>query len=239
MTSQLDTHRNRSLVDDVTASLAASIQGARSIPGERLPSADALARRFGVSRTVVREAMARLQADGLVETRQGSGAFVAGLAGRPLRFDAATMDSPERVLDILELRMGVETEAAALAATRATPEQKASIEAAVDALFAVAGTGADGVEEDLRFHQAIAEATGNPLFPLFVTFLGEHYRASIHALRLDGAAREALLRRVAREHAAVAEAIRHGDAEEARWAIRRHLRDGRLRVLANVGKNPA
>jgi GntR family transcriptional repressor for pyruvate dehydrogenase complex len=239
MTSQPDPHRNRSLVDSVRASLAASIRADGSVPGERLPSADALARRFGVSRTVVREAMARLQADGLVETRQGSGAFVAGLAGRPLRFDAATMDSPERVLDILEVRAGLETEAAALAATRATEEQKAAIEAAVEALAAVAGTGADGVEEDLRFHRAIAEATGNPLFPLLVMFLGEHYRASIHALRLDGAARESLLRRVAREHAAVAEAIRHGDAEEARWAIRRHLRDGRLRVLASVDKNPA
>ncbi len=244
MTSQPDSkradpQRARSLVDDVTASLAASIHAARSTPGERLPSADALARRFGVSRTVVREAMARLQADGLVETRQGSGAFVAGLAGRPLRFDPATMATPARVLDILELRMGVETEAAALAAMRASPAQKAAIEAAVEALSAVAGTGADGVEEDLRFHQAIAEATGNPLFPLFVTFLGEHYRASIHALRLDGAARAALLRRVAREHAAVAEAIRHGDAEEARWAIRRHLRDGRVRVLASADQNPA
>ncbi len=236
MTSQPGPQRNPSLVDGVTAALAASIREARSPPGERLPPADTLARRFGVSRTVVREALARLHADGLVETRQGSGAFVAGLAGRPLRLDAATMDAPERVLDILELRMGVETEAAALAATRATPAQKAAIEATVEALAAVAGTGADGVEEDLRFHQAIAEATGNPLFMLFVTFLGEHYRASIHALRLDGAAREALLQRVAREHGVVADAIRHGDAEEARWAIRRHLYRGRQRVLANVDK---
>jgi GntR family transcriptional repressor for pyruvate dehydrogenase complex len=239
MISQPAPQRTSSLVDGVTAALAAGIREARSAPGERLPPAAALARRFGVSRTVVREALARLHADGLVETRQGSGAFVAGLAGRPLRFDAATIASPERVLDILELRMGVETEAAALAATRATPEQKVAIGAAVQALADAAGTGADGVEEDLRFHQAIAEATGNPLFPLFVTFLGEHYRASIHAMRLDGAARAALLRRVAREHGVVAEAIRNGDAEEARWAIRRHLRDGRQRILATINETAA
>jgi len=221
----------------VTASLEAGIRADGAVPGARLPPADALARRFGVSRTVVREALARLRAEGLVETRQGSGAFVAGLVGRPLRLEAAGMDDPSRVLEILELRTGVETEAAALAATRATAAQKAAIHAAVDALAAAAETGADGVDEDLRFHAAIAEASGNPLFPLVVGFLVEHYRASIHVLRFDGAARQALLRRVVREHAVVADAISQGDAEEARWAIRRHLRDGRRRVLANVQEN--
>jgi len=239
MTSQPDTQRITSRVDTVAAALAADIFNEGARPGERLPPSDALARRFGVSRTVVREALARLHADGLVETRQGSGAFVAALAGRPLRMEAATMATPERVLAILELRMAVETEAAALAAVRATPAQKAAILDAVAALEVAAGTGADGVEEDLRFHRAIAEAAGNTLFPLFVAFLGEQYRASIHVLRMDGPAREALLRRVVREHAAVAEGIRQGDAEEARWAIRRHLRDGRERVLANTQPNQA
>ena len=237
MTSQPD--RGPSLVDGVTAALAESIRGPGSAPGARLPPAEALARRFGVSRTVVREALARLRAEGLVETRQGSGAFVGTLAGRPLRLDTAGMDLPERVLEILELRLGVEAEAASLAAVRGTKAQKVAISAAVESLSIAADCGTDGVEEDLRFHQAIAEATGNPLFPQFVAFLGEHYRASIHVLRPRGAAREALLRRVAREHAAVADAILHGDAEEARWAIRRHLREGKQRVLAMTRADPA
>lgn len=237
MTSQSNAARHPSLVDTVTASLAATIRADGAVPGARLPPTDALAQRFGVSRTVVREALARLRAEGLVETRQGSGAFVAGLVGRSLRLEAAGMDDPARVLEILELRMGVETEAAALAATRATPAQTAAIHAAVEALAAAAETGADGVDEDLHFHTAIAEASGNPLFPLVIGFLVEHYRASIHVLRFDGAARQALLRRVVREHAVVADAISRHDSEEARWAIRRHLRDGQQRVLAKVQAN--
>ena len=241
MTSQSSTGRQHSLVDSVTASLEAEIRADGTLPGARLPPAGELARRFAVSRTVVREALARLRAGGLVETRQGSGPFVAGLVGRPLQLQAAGMDDPAKVLEILELRMGVETEAAALAAIRATTQQKQAIQAAVNALAAVADrvgeTGADGVDEDLHFHAAIAEASGNPLFPLVVGFLVEHYRASIHVLRLDGTARQALLRRVVREHAVVADAIGQGDAEEARWAIRRHLRDGKQRVLASARIN--
>jgi DNA-binding FadR family transcriptional regulator len=141
---------------------------------------------------------------------------------------------PERVIEILELRLGVETEAAALAAVRATVDQKLAIQGAVEALADIAKQGQQGVDEDLRFHAAIAEATGNPMFPVVVNFLTEHFRASIQAVRREGQARQAMLHQVVSEHALVAEAIGHGDSDEARWAIRRHLLNGRQRVLASL-----
>src|SRR3954471_2227203 len=108
--------RGPSLVDELTAALAGNIRAQIDLPGTRLPSVHELAQRFGVSRTVVREALAQLRAEGLVVAKQGSGVFVAGVAGRSLRLDTMDPTKPERVIEILELRLGVETEAAAIAA---------------------------------------------------------------------------------------------------------------------------
>ncbi len=226
--------RGTSLVDDLTAALSANIRSRIDLPGARLPSVHALTERYGVSRTVVREALARLRAEGLVVAKHGSGVFVAGPARLPLRLDTMDPIRPERVIQILELRMGVETEAAALAAARATASQKAAIASAIQALGAIAEQSKEGVDEDFRFHTAVAEATGNPMYPLVVNFLTEHFRASIQAVRREGSSRQSMLRDVVSEHAMVAQAIAHGDADEARWAMRRHLRNGWQRVLASL-----
>src|SRR5690242_9756470 len=110
---------NRHLTDQLAERLAARILGDQMRPGDRLPTVDALCADFGVSRTVVREALSRLKAEGLVETRQGSGAFVANeVASRPFRLPAKSPEAADAVIAVLELRRSVETEAAALAAER-------------------------------------------------------------------------------------------------------------------------
>jgi GntR family transcriptional regulator, transcriptional repressor for pyruvate dehydrogenase complex len=229
--------RARHLTDEVAKALSLRIEQGEFVAGQRLPTADELARNFGVSRTVVREAMAWLKADGLVETRQGSGAFVApNLLGRPFRIDPGSLTTPAAVLALFELRMGVETEAASLAARHRTDLHMVDIRVAMEAMKAAISRGADAVEEDLSFHKAIATATGNALYILFTDYLGRHYRASMLKSR-DGLGAEltATLNLVAVEHEAVYRAIELSDPEAAATAMRGHLTDGRQRMLEHIG----
>lgn len=200
-------------------------------PGEKLPSGQELARRYGVSLTVVREAISALKADGLVETRQGSGAFVSrSRRQRPFRIET----SPEIVgrigpEQIFELRTGVEMQAAALAATRGTPAQHRAIRQALKSMRATLVAGGDGVIEDILFHRRIAEAAGNLLFASFLDFLGEHIRESISSSRADEHAWRQEQENVMQEHADMVEAICARDPDAAREAAHRHMQNCLMR----------
>ena len=125
--------RGRILAERVVSELAAEIRHGALRPGRPPADGAQAAQRFGVSRTVVREALSRLQASGLVETRHGVGTFVA--ASRRdvgLRADAAEIGTVVDRLAMLELRIGVESEAAALAARRRAASHLAAMRAALD-----------------------------------------------------------------------------------------------------------
>src|SRR4029079_15962839 len=111
----------RSLTGELVARLMADITGGRLPPGSRLPTEQEMIAATGVSRTVIREAVAALRADQLVVTRQGVGAFVANHVRRPFRVDFDEHSPLREVLNVMELRTGVEIEAAGLAAERASP----------------------------------------------------------------------------------------------------------------------
>src|SRR5215472_11334661 len=163
----------QSRASELVDRLAGEITNRRIEPGARLPTEQEMMSVFGVSRTVVREAVAALRAEGLVETRQGVGAFVArDVQRRPFRIDPAEMRSIAAVLNIMELRTGVEVEAAGIAAERASASARDRIERALQAFDAAAARGEAAIDEDFRFHQAIAAATRNPQFGRFLEFLG-------------------------------------------------------------------
>ena len=150
--------------------LADEIKSGRLAPGARLPTEHALTRAARVSRTVVREAVAALRAEGLVITRQGVGAFVSAEPTRaPFRIEPERMQSLSDILSVMELRLGVEIESAGLAAERASRAQLKAIGTALDDIERAATSGRSAVDEDLAFHRAIAEATGNPEFPRFLS----------------------------------------------------------------------
>src|SRR5258707_9311941 len=111
-------HAPRGLTDQLVARIAGDITGGRLPPGSKLPTEKEMMTSTGVSRTVVREAVACLRADGLVVVRQGVGAFVAAHVRRPFRIEVDELDSLREALEIMELRAGVEIEAAGLAAQR-------------------------------------------------------------------------------------------------------------------------
>src|SRR5258706_1262715 len=129
--------RGRILAERVVSELAAEIRHGTLRPGDRLPTESAAARRFSVSRTVVREALSRLQASGLVETRHAVGTFVtASRRETGLRTHAPENATVDDLLAMLELRIGVESEAAALPAARRMPPHPAAHRAALDAVAA-------------------------------------------------------------------------------------------------------
>jgi len=206
--------------------LAEEIKSGRLGPGERLPTEQELTRAARVSRTVVREAVAALRAEGLVVTRQGVGAFVSAEPQRaPFRIDPERMQSLDDILGVMELRLGVEVESAGLAAERAGRAQLRAIGAALEAIERARVQGRSAVDEDLAFHRAIAQATGNGEFPRFLQFIGRHLipRRTVSGLPERMGGRRAYLAIIQEEHRRIFEAIRDRDPKAAREAMRRHL----------------
>ena len=218
------------LTAQISAAILSRIAAGGFAPGSRLPTEQDLSAEFGVSRTVVREAISRLKSEGLVTTRQGAGAFVAtDKLGTPFRIDPDSVDSCESIVEILELRLAVESEAAALAAERATRAQVQEIRAALDAVRKAFERGDDGVGEDLAFHGAIARATGNRKYLEFAQFLERYVRKQIQ-ITGGRAARASRITQTQREHERLVEAIAVRDADAARAAAREHFRKGIVRI---------
>src|SRR2546428_8168133 len=217
--------------------LAEQIKSGRLAPGARLPTEQALTRAARVSRTVVREAVAALRAEGLVITRQGVGAFVSAEPTRaPFRIEPERLQSLDEILNVMELRLGVEIESAGLAAERGTKADVRAIAAALQAIEEMAREGKSAVDEDLAFHRAIAEATGNPEFARFLQFIGRHLipRRTVSGLPERMGGRRVYLALIQEEHRRIADAIAAGDPKAARDAMRRHLTRSldRYRTLA-------
>jgi GntR family transcriptional regulator, transcriptional repressor for pyruvate dehydrogenase complex len=224
--------------------LADEIKSGRFAPGERLPTEQALTRAARVSRTVVREAVAALRAEGLVVTRQGVGAFVSAEPQRaPFRIEPERLQSLDDILGVMELRLGVEIESAGLAAERASRAQIRTILNALNAIEEASGAGRSAVDEDLQFHRAIAEATGNHEFPRFLQFIGRHLipRRIVSGLPERMGGERAYLALIQEEHRRIYQAIESRDAKAARDAMRRHLTRSleRYRKLAAEQKKAA
>jgi DNA-binding FadR family transcriptional regulator len=228
--SMAPARRPRSLATSLVEELGERIRSGRVAAGEKLPTEAAIMDEFGVSRTVVREAISRLQASGLVETRHGIGTFSLGAGEAPgFRLTPEAMGTLQDVIAVLELRIGIETEAAALAAQRRTEDNLRAMRLALDAVAEAVDGGRDAVAPDFQFHLEIARATQNSHFAELMATLGA---TIIPRARLAGEmsdAHLAYLRRVNGEHENILEAIASGDADAARAAMRTHLANSRER----------
>jgi GntR family transcriptional repressor for pyruvate dehydrogenase complex len=212
------------LADRLAGLLSAQIEQGKLAPGDRLPTEASLAATHGVSRSVVREAVHRIKSRGLLVSRQGSGVFVAAVAAQqPLAFDPAVLESVDRVVEVAEVRRVLEGEMAALAALRATRGQLASLRKALLAIDAATAAGGDGVAEDMAFHRAIGDATGNPQFSRLQAFLEQYLRDGMRITRANEARRPDFMQAVRDEHHSIVEAIAARDSAAARRAATRHL----------------
>jgi DNA-binding FadR family transcriptional regulator len=221
----------RSLTHALIERLTAQITAGELKPGAQLPTEQELIAATGVSRTVVREAVAALRAEGLVVTRQGVGAFVAQSPRRPFRINGGELQSLRDVIEVMELRTGVEVEAAGLAAERASAAQLRAIKDAYETIQAAVARGEAAVDEDFAFHCRIAEATGNPQFVRFLDYLGRFIipRQTIRVNIGAPSERRAYLDRIQGEHREIVRAIRAGAETRARAAMRSHLANSRKR----------
>lgn len=197
----------------------------------KLPTEAVLAQQFGVSRTVIREAISRLKNEGVVEPRQGSGVFVKEHGAiRPLRIDYAEAIEPSSMPHLLAVRRAIEAEVAAEAARRCTDRDIAEIEAALANIDEAAAAGRDGVAEDVAFHRKIAAVTGNPYFIKTLNFLNQYLEAGVAVTRRNEATHDDFSRQVRDEHAAIVDAIRARDPMAARNAALTHLYNAERRL---------
>ena len=230
--------RPRGLVSEIVDSLAASIREGRLQPGEKLPTEAEIMAKFDVSRTVVREALSRLQASSLVETRHGIGTFVLAPhdAGN-FKITAEDFATVDDVISVLELRISLETEAAGLAAQRRTSENLQALEAALGAFQDSIDIDSDAVPPDFQFHMEVARSTGNRHFTDLMTYLGTMIipRTRVNTTQIAPEGRLNYLQRVHGEHESIYNAIRNRDTDAARAAMRTHLSNSRERL--RKGKN--
>ncbi|HUG62232.1 MAG TPA: FadR/GntR family transcriptional regulator [Methylomirabilota bacterium] len=218
--------RRPKLSERVVSTLRAQILAGAFAQTTRLPSEAQLTDTFGVSRTVIREAIAKLAADGLVEPRQGAGVFVIDHPASA--FAAISQDIGHKVsmaLNVLEVRMGIEIESAALAAERRNSAQEAAIQEAFFEFERLLTQRQATGKTDFAFHRAIAEATNNPFYVEVLDALGSRTipcdvtspwgTESVLTLEYQSG--------LQREHLVILNAISAGDPDAARDGMRAHL----------------
>jgi len=224
--------RQRGLAHGLVEDLGQKISAHVLKPGDKLPTEAEIMQAYGVSRTVVREALSKMQAGGLVETHHGIGTFVLQpRAGGMFQLDRSELGAAVDVLAVLELRISLETESAGLAALRRSEVHLATMREALDEFERNVAVASDTVAPDFRFHLEIAQATGNPYFADIMSHLGTTIipRTRLTAIR-NYDRRGEYLTRVNREHEEIYAAIARRDPESARAAMRIHLTNSRERL---------
>ncbi len=224
--------RQASLADQIYESIIQEIAEGKLTQGQKLPTEASLCKSFGVSRPVLREALARLKADGLLIGRQGSGNYVR-LQPEADFLTFAPNGSIAEILRGFEFRVGVEGEAAFFAAERRTAEDLRKIALALDELSLATQTGEVGNDRDYRFHVVIADAAKNSLFSSTIKQLHDTMTLGMNVTRsLSLRSPPVRALRVQREHEAIYSAIVKGDGAGARYAMRTHIINARLRMLS-------
>lgn len=223
--------RQSRLTDQVYELLLLDIaRGAYRI-GDRLPSEPQLCADFGVSRPVVREALARLRADNILRSRRGSGSYVTREPSHTL-VTLAPSGTVAEMLRAHEFRLGMETEAAAIAAERRDMHDLDAMDRAVAALADALERDDVGAEADLEFHRAVALATRNHLFVQSIQMLSAPILTSITvARRVKQLGDRHRLNEVLAEHEEITAAIRDQKIDAARRAMHSHLARSRDRML--------
>lgn len=226
LTSDLRVDRKPKLAERIVQTLRGQIVAGDFVVGEKLPTETRMTEIFGVSRTVVREAIAALAADGLVEPRHGAGVFVLDHPARKIGAISADVGNKiSQAINVLEVRMGIEIESAGLAAQRRNAAQEARIQEAFFEFERLLQAGEPTGKADFQFHREIAAATNNPFYVEILDALGDRTIPcdrsspwySVEVLSTE------YLTGLQREHLRILQTISANDADGARAAMRAHL----------------
>jgi GntR family transcriptional regulator, transcriptional repressor for pyruvate dehydrogenase complex len=222
--------RRDRLADQVYGRLLEDIVAGGYEVGDRLPAENDLALAFAVSRPVVREALTRLAADGLVSARQGAGTFIARVPPRQI-VKLAPRASVAGILRVFEARIALEGQAARLAAERRSAAELAEIGRALEAMREAMQGGKPAAAPDFAFHRAVAVATGNRTFVDILESLAETISTGMNvALGITRQGSRLRTARVIDEHVRIYEAIAASEPDSAELAMRYHLDQSRKRL---------
>lgn len=228
---------NRRLYRLIAEQISRLIESGEYKPGSRLPPERTLAVQLSVSRPTVREALIALEVEGWVDIRGGTGVFVLE---RPAA-DAETVAAPQSIsnlpppgpFEVLYARDLIEPDVAALAAKNATPEQVAAMAQALGDMVCCSASDPMNVEYDRRFHQLLADATGNGALSQTVQTLWAMRTDPLYLRLQDHFHNEAIWQRAIIEHREIFEAIKHGDAKAARAVMHKHLKNIKMRFVSS------
>jgi DNA-binding FadR family transcriptional regulator len=224
------------LADQAARNLMAFIQAQALKPGSFLPPETQLAADLGVSRPIIREALKSLEGKGIIEVVSGKGAVIKPLDGQQLElyFQRAIQIESEAIIDLLELRKGIEVQSAALAAQRCTAEELATLAQIVGEMRRNLHNPEVYVELDIAFHNQIAAMTRNSLI-----------RAMVQALRaaINSTINESMFRKQTDEqlehvqlgHEAILASLQRGDAEKSGRAMTAHFADAVMSLVYGLG----
>jgi GntR family transcriptional repressor for pyruvate dehydrogenase complex len=218
-----------SLSDQVEKFILDQLRSQKLRPGDVLLEAD-LAEQLGVSKAPVREAIARLRVAGVLETKQGKGSLIRSRTPNSVHF-ATDTESPLFDENLFELRVTIECEAAALAATRRTAGDLAAIQAAMDAMEKAAASERIDADADVAFHRAVSSATHNPYMISILEFVNDKFTAFVFTAWDNSKTIGAGPTPAVREHKEILAAIRDGDSDAARKAALAHLQSLKQRLL--------
>jgi GntR family transcriptional repressor for pyruvate dehydrogenase complex len=240
--TDLKVERKPKLSENVAQTLRTQIIAGDFTTGEKLPTETRMTEIFGVSRTVIREAVATLAADGLVEARHGAGVFVLDHPTRKIGAISADIGNKiSQAINVLEVRMGIEIESAGLAAQRRNAAQEARIQEAFFEFERLLHAGEPTGKADFAFHREIASATNNPFYVEILDALGDRTIPcdrsspwySVEVLSHE------YLSGLQREHMRILQAISAGDPDAARDAMRAHLSAAQTRYRKRLSGQQA
>lgn len=232
--------RPRRLPDEVAVSIIGAIEGGQLAPGDRLPTEAELSKRFGVARTVVREAISLLRYDGIVDSRRGVGAFVTDASHRSsFRISPACFEKRKQIIQLLQLRTGVQAGASALAASTRTEDQMAQIEDVFAQMAAADARGpAEALEErvdaELLLYRHITQASNNPYYAEVVAMIETNIQNNLRSAFLKNAAASEFGAAILQEHRDALDALRAKNVEAARTATRNRFERAAERLAARA-----
>lgn len=234
MTEFREVRRASLLPDRIAAEIMAKITSGELKPGDTLPTEHGLAETFGVSRNVVREAIARLRSDGVVESRQGRGAVVKPLSERAsFRVDIKALGEADNLADLFELRGLLEIEAAGLAAARRSDADLDKIRATLDEMDGQQDFDEKRLEADAAFHRALGNASGNTYLAVVIEYIASRLKDTTRATS-DIYTKGDLLALTVSEHRSILVAIEAADRQAARSAMARHIQAAAARLNVPV-----
>ena len=231
--SELKTER---LSSQISKMILSEIQSGQLLPGDRLPAEAVLAQKYGVSRTILREAIASLKNDNILESKQGRGIMVKNPNQRQaFRFsDVFETISVDEINYFYEMRALLESEAAGLAAVRHTHEDIVAIKEALEEMEDAVKASSSGDEAHFKYNETIAKASHNPVLIEFLSFLQNKLHTLATELRIKTMMSQERAEAVLLEHRNVVESIFSGNPQMAKQAVITHLKNAAQRAGIDI-----